>query len=232
VNAGEGAIAAARARPASADPRRLDIVFSLTEQDDSIAHGGQGLKRGLKGPALRATARKMSNVYRYARPEDQPALRRLIEDAYRSPHTAGRWDSESHLLTGPRTSDAELAHLLGDPDSRFIVADDGETCSACALIRREADGAYFGMFAVAERLRGKGTGRSLLHEAEERVWELWRAPRLRLTVISLREALIAWYERRGYARTGMRHRFPFETAAGALRRDFDLVEMEKRTAGR
>jgi hypothetical protein len=50
---------------------------------------------------------------------------------------------------------------------------------------------------------------------------------MKLTVISLREPLIAWYERRGYVRTGAREPFPFATATGALRTDFDLIVLQK-----
>ena len=46
-------------------------------------------------------------------------------------------------------------------------------------------------------------------------------------MISLRHELIAWYQRRGFAPTGERNTFPFETATGALRTDFDLVVLQK-----
>jgi hypothetical protein len=36
----------------------------------------------------------------------------------------------------------------------------------------------------------------------------WNATSLEMTVISKREELIAWYERRGYTRTGERAPFP------------------------
>jgi hypothetical protein len=46
-------------------------------------------------------------------------------------------------------------------------------------------------------------------------------------VISLREKLIAWYERRGFVQTGEHEAFPFHEAKGALRTDFDLTVLRK-----
>ena len=42
-------------------------------------------------------------TFRYARQADTPALVSLIERAYRGEDTAGSWNSEAHLLKGPRS---------------------------------------------------------------------------------------------------------------------------------
>lgn len=68
--------------------------------------------------------------------------------------------------------------------------------------------AYFGMFSVRPGIQGSGVGGGLLDEAERIAREEWRAESLELTVIHLREELIGWYERRGYARTGAEKDFP------------------------
>jgi ribosomal protein S18 acetylase RimI-like enzyme len=187
----------------------------------------------------RPQKRRMQNdaaglAFRFAVREDAAALVAALEEAYRGEASAGRWDSESHLLRGPRTSLAEVSDLIADPDSHFVFAErDGALC-ACALIQKSAhvDGrsgvegvAYFGMFAVARR--GVGVGDSVLAECERRVRALWSATSLSMTVISLREALIGWYERRGYRKTGLRIAFPFDETTGETRRDFDLVELAK-----
>jgi ribosomal protein S18 acetylase RimI-like enzyme len=51
-------------------------------------------------------------------------------------------------------------------------------------------------------------GRRLLAEAE-RIARDGGAKRMRLTVIWVREALIGWYQRRGYAATGETSLFPY-----------------------
>jgi GNAT superfamily N-acetyltransferase len=176
-------------------------------------------------------------VWREARAIDAAQIHALIERAYRDPASAERWDSESHLLTGPRTSIEEVAGLIADADSRFVLAEAAGRLAACALIQRtchpplamngSGEAAYFGMFAVDPSRRALGLGAQHLTECERRVRELWRPAGLALTVISLREELMAWYGRRGYARTGRRHAFPFSEATGETRRDFDLVEFVK-----
>ncbi len=51
-------------------------------------------------------------TFRYAVTADACAITELIERAYRGPATVGQWDSESHLLTGPRTNVAEITGLI------------------------------------------------------------------------------------------------------------------------
>lgn len=69
--------------------------------------------------------------------------------------------------------------------------------------------AYFGMFSVDPTLQGGGVGKLVLAEAERIAREAWSADSLELTVINLRSELIAWYERRGYERTGGSKDFPY-----------------------
>lgn len=179
-------------------------------------------------------------TFRFATQADADAIVGLIERAYRSPDNAGAWDSESHLLRGPRTSHFEVARLIADPDSRFMIAEIDRQLAGCCLIQRRADtecmnsetarsasGAYFGMFAIDPTIRSAGLGKAVLAEAERAVVKLWRSPEMVMTVINLRDKLIEWYQRRGYALTGARIPFPFTEDSGETTRDFDLVEMRK-----
>ena len=52
---------------------------------------------------------------------------------------------------------------------------------------------------------------------------------MRITVIEQRESLIAWYERRGYRRTGATKPFPYDDARVGLpkRQDLRLTVLEK-----
>ena len=78
------------------------------------------------------------------------------------------------------------------------------------------------MFAVDPRLQGQGTGDAVLAECERIVRDDWRLPGMRMTVIDLREALIAWYERRGYVRTGQTRPFPYGEPGVGFPHDDDL----------
>lgn len=170
----------------------------------------------------------MGVEFRFARADDVAAVAALVERAYRGPESAKGWASEADILTGPRSSVAEIAELIARADSRFVMAEDADGLAACALIQDHGEGrAYFGMFAVAPDRQIGGIGKTVMAEAERAVAALWRARSLSLTVISIRDTLIAWYERRGYALTGETEPFPFHEHSGALRRDFHLVVMAK-----
>ncbi len=166
-------------------------------------------------------------TYRWACAEDAEALAPLIDSAYRGDAPT----SEAHLLKGPRTDAAELHDLISDSDSRLLLAEaEGRVVGTCLLQKRGDGGAYFGMFAVSPAFQGAGMGAAIIKEAEARVRVLWGARSLQLTVINLRTELIAWYERRGFARTGETEPFPFSATTGEVRRDFHLCVLRKSLA--
>jgi ribosomal protein S18 acetylase RimI-like enzyme len=173
------------------------------------------------------TAEASARDIRLAFVGEAKAIAALIERAYRGEESLKSWTSEAGILTGPRTSLDEIKQLLTDPNSRFVVAMDGGALAACALIRNENGIGYFGMFAVRPDLQGAGLGRKMLDGAEGYARELWRLPKMYMTVINLREDLIAYYERRGYAVTGEQKPFPFAEGMGAVRTDFHLVVLRK-----
>ena len=165
--------------------------------------------------------------FEYADLTDVPRVAALVELAYRGPKAATSWTNEAAILSGPRSSPAEVESLVRDGNSRFVLALQGDRLVGSALIQQYADGAYFGMFAIDPDAQGGGLGKAIVAQCEQAAQELWGASFLRLTVISLRTELIGWYERRGFVQTGEHEPFPFETATGALRTDFDLIVLEK-----
>lgn len=165
--------------------------------------------------------------FTFAGPADASRVSALIERAYRGEAAARGWTNEAEILSGPRSSPKEVAELIADANSRFVIALDGDRLVGCALIRQYLNGTYFGMFAIDPDRQGDGLGKLVMTACEGAARKLWRSPLIKLTVISLRDELIAWYERRGYRRTGEREPFPFAQATGALRTDFDLIVLEK-----
>ena len=170
----------------------------------------------------------MKPTIRLADLDAAPQITALIERAYRGEESKSGWTSEADLLTGPRTSVDEIAAIMRDPLARFLVADaDDGSLAACALIRNEQGSGYFGMFAVRPDIQGSGLGKAMLVAAERYIKDLWRLDTVYMTVINLRQDLIAYYERRGYRRTGERKPFPFDIAPGATRTDFYLAVLRK-----
>ena len=85
------------------------------------------------------------------------------------------------------------------------------------------DGAgYFGMFSVVPTRQGGGVGKQVLAEAERIARDEWGCAAMRMTVIDVRDELIAFYERRGYRRTGIRKPFPYGDARFGLPKRDDL----------
>jgi len=71
-------------------------------------------------------------------------------------------------------------------------------------------------------LQNAGVGRALLAEAERIAREEWHCRQMRMSVIDIRDALIAWYERRGYRRTGEHKPFPYGDARFGIPKRDDL----------
>ena len=165
--------------------------------------------------------------FRLAGLGDVPAVTAVVERAYRGEAAATGWTTEAAILTGPRTSERQVAKLIADEGTRFVLAErDGQVVGS-ALLQRAGDSAYLGMFAVDPAEQGRGVGKAIVAACERTAHDLWGSTAVTLTVISLRSELIAWYERRGYIRTGRHLPFPFHEASGALRTDFDLMELRK-----
>ncbi|NUT33219.1 MAG: GNAT family N-acetyltransferase [Hamadaea sp.] len=168
----------------------------------------------------------MDLAFRFATTADVPAVVALVESAYRGDASRVGWTTEADLLDGRRTDDAAVAAIVADPHSRILLATrdgaaDGALVACCQLEHR-ADYVYFGMFAVDPRTQGGGVGKAMMAEAERVAQDLWRAREMHMTVISVRDELIAWYERRGYTRTGKTSPFPYGDERFGLPRRDDL----------
>ena len=85
------------------------------------------------------------------------------------------------------------------------------------------------MLAVEPGEQGRGTGRRMIAAVEARA-QAAGCSVVEMTVISLRETLIAWYERLGYHRTGVVEPFPYgnDRYGGPRRGDLSLAVLEKR----
>jgi ribosomal protein S18 acetylase RimI-like enzyme len=165
--------------------------------------------------------------FRAATPADVPAIVALVESAYRGDASRAGWTTEADLLDGQRTDARGVADIVGKADGRVLLAESSSRLLACAQLERQGQAAYFGMFSVQPALQGGGIGRTVLAEAERIAREEWGCSEMRMTVISLRDELIAWYERRGYRRTGRHSPFPYgDERFGVPKRDdlrFELL---------
>lgn len=139
---------------------------------------------------------------------DAPALKALLEAAYRGDSARRGWNHEADILDDERAGPGEVESLLADPEVTMLTAREGESLIGCVAVSSKDDAhAYLGMLCVAPDLQSAGLGRRLLDAAEDHVRAEGVAG-IEMTVIASRHALIAWYERRGYIRTGETRPFP------------------------
>ncbi|MGW6060273.1 GNAT family N-acetyltransferase [Streptomyces sp. NPDC055189] len=148
-------------------------------------------------------------TFRAATDADVDVLVSLIESAYRGDSSRAGWTTEADILQGNRTDPQGVVDVIESPVSKLLTVErDGEVVACCQLEHR-GEHAYFGMFAVSPKLQGAGLGKVIIAEAERTAQEAWGVQEMHMTVISVRDDLIAWYERRGYRRTGKMTPFPY-----------------------
>lgn len=146
---------------------------------------------------------------RLATAADIPALVSLVNSAYRGESSRAGWATEEHLLGGIRVDEQRLRDELVADGSVVLVNEEGDELIACVHLERTGDSCYLGMLTTKPTLQARGLGRSMLAAAERWAATHWHSHDVHMTVISVRDTLIAWYERRGYVRTGERKPFPY-----------------------
>ncbi|MDH5824028.1 GNAT family N-acetyltransferase [Luteimonas sp. RD2P54] len=163
-------------------------------------------------------------VFRHASLDDVDTIVALVTSAYRGESSRAGWTTEADLLDGNRVDPELLRDDIRRPRSLVVLATEPGAMApiACAHVAEDAGAGYFGMFAVRPDRQGAGLGHALLAEAERIAREDWRLSAMRMTVLDVRDELIAWYLRRGYRRTGTFRPFPYGDARFGLPRRDDL----------
>ncbi|GJC95890.1 Acetyltransferase [Colletotrichum higginsianum IMI 349063] len=184
--------------------------------------------------------------FRPATPADIPALLPLIRSAYHGAFPSS--SAEADIFAAKRATEATLLAKIAAPEVVVLhVTDAASTSSSaaataealpplpplscCEIARSAGDAglAHFGLFAVDPARQAGGVGGAVLRYAEELAKRAWGTRRMEMTVLWMRTGLVAYYERRGYRRTGERREFPYaELYEGeALRDDLWFVVLEK-----
>ena len=166
--------------------------------------------------------------FRPATEADIPGLITLVTSAYRGEASRAGWTTEADILDGQRIDAAGLQADLARERSVILLGERDGRMLACCHIADEDGAGYFGMFAVAPTAQGSGIGKQVMAAAEAHAAAHWKLPAMRMTVIDCRDELIAFYERRGYRRTGIKKPFPYgDERFGIPKRDdlrFEVLE--------
>ena len=167
-----------------------------------------------------------------AKPADLAAVAQLVNSAYRGETSRQGWTTEADYLDGQRTDPETLERDLDDePRARLLTLRDeeGGPLLGCVWLEpTDGDAWYLGMLTVRPDIQDRQLGRTMLAAAEDYA-RGQGAGRIRMTVVQVRDTLIAWYVRRGYAATGQTLPFPYEDQRfGEPRRDdLHFIVMEK-----
>ncbi len=162
-----------------------------------------------------------------ATPTDAARLARHVNAAYRGETARQGWTTESDLLDGQRIDEAGLADMLALPGAAMLLALDTDG-ALLGSFHAQVMGpvVYLGMLAVTPARQARGVGRFLLEAAED-YGRAHSCTVSRMTVISVRAELIAYYERRGYHLTGATEAFPTDPRYGIPKQPLLLLVLEK-----
>lgn len=151
----------------------------------------------------------------------------LVNACYRGELSQLGWTSEAHLVTGERTNPTHLQQLMAVPghDLFFYTHPTYPSIplASFAWEDRQQD-AYIGMLSVFPMLQGQGWGKEILETAKNKA-KAQGKKRLLMTVLSERAELIAFYQRRGYVKTGAVLAFDEDLCVGVAKNPLQLEEL-------
>jgi ribosomal protein S18 acetylase RimI-like enzyme len=160
---------------------------------------------------------------------DLPAIVELTNLAFRG--EVG-WTIESRYIEGQRIDLKTLqANIASRPEALVMIWRNNVEqvlLGSVWLEPKNSEVWYMGLLAVQPEQQGQQLGRKMLEASEEEARRRG-ARRIRISVVNVRQKLTAWYERRGYVRTGEREPFPYgdESVGRPLRDDLEFVILEK-----
>ena len=164
----------------------------------------------------------------FANEQDIPGLVALMDKAYRGEESKKGWTSEATLLLGEKRTDENIvAELMQKPGAVFLkYVDNNEKMGGCVFLHKIEQKLYLGMLCVSPLSQAKGIGKQLMAGAENHA-HLLGCTTIFMTVISVRHELIAWYERKGYRKTGESRPFQVDHRFGIPTRHLEFVILEK-----
>jgi ribosomal protein S18 acetylase RimI-like enzyme len=155
----------------------------------------------------------MPTNLRTASESDAAEISTLVNRAYRPAPHERRWTHEADLISGPRTSTAQVLSLFG-PKSCILVLTAGSKIVACVHLLNGESSVYIGMLATDPTLQTQGLGKQMLMHAEQYATAHFNASVFEMSVLSSRPELLAFYQRRGYVCTGEIEDYPVSAGVG------------------
>ena len=161
---------------------------------------------------------------------DLPAVVAMMNAAFRGTSGERSWSIEAVYITGSRTNESLLREEIAG-GAQFLLAKEEATLALQGCVSLQAlspERWHLGSLTVDPALQSAGFGRALLRSAEEYA-VVHGARTMEMTVLNVRNALISWYERRGYHLTGETRPFPYgdDRFGTPTLEDLEFVVLEK-----
>lgn len=160
---------------------------------------------------------------------DIPQLLPLVNSAFRGDAARQGWTHEADLIQGTQRTDESTLRALMQIANAVVLkyCNDAGDIEGCVYLNKKERGLYLGMLTVAPELQGAGIGKKLLAASEAYAREQG-CPYIYMTVFSVRDELIAWYERLGYHRTGEMKPYEVNPEFGVPTQPLEFVVLEKK----
>ena len=163
---------------------------------------------------MRGSTQGQMLTFRPAAMADVERIVALVNSAYRGESSRAGWTTEADLLDGQRTDAEEVRNLIASADAIILLCMNGEEMIGSVHLQHGKQVAYLGMLVIQPGMQGRGLGKKLMLAAEATAIKVWDVDKMLMYVITVRQELIAFYERRGYHRTGKIKEFPQDVRFG------------------
>ena len=159
---------------------------------------------------------------------DIALINELLNISYRGEASKKGWTTEAGLIAGnTRTNESMIKNLMQQPGSVFLkYTNEDDRITGCVNLQQHDKKMYLGMFCVSPQLQGIGIGKQILNAAEEYALQ-FGCTAIYMSVISARNELISWYNRRGYADTGKIIPFEEDIVSGKHLQKLEFMVLEK-----
>jgi ribosomal protein S18 acetylase RimI-like enzyme len=150
---------------------------------------------------------------RIATERDADEIAALVNRAYRPTTGTSGWTHEAQLVAGERSAAVQVLSLFR-PQSHVLVLCDEGAIAGCVHVQIDGSIAYMGMLATDPEVQAQGVGKQMLLFAEDYAMSNYQPAVFRMSVLSVRTELMAFYERRGYVRAGEVEAYPVHAGVG------------------
>lgn len=160
--------------------------------------------------------------------DDIPQLFELIETCYRGDIARKGWTCESDLVGGNRTTKQSLIEEITAPGGSYLkYTDEQGKIVGCVYIKLNTQEkyAFVGCLCVHPTLQSQGLGKKLMTASED-VAKQAKCFKLCMKVLTVRNELIAWYEKLGFKYVG--EVIPFPVGCGTPKVPLELGSWEKK----